>query len=224
MDSDFVKAISTLFVIKAKPERERNKLLDAAVLAGASWLMLQYIRSHTEQVEELIAKLYDGSLSPGMFRGQFEKLLADDAINAYAAVKGSKLTSADKAFVKQWVVGQSQHIRSFLDDHLTDKPLESSIIRAPLWGASLAALGSAAFIRTYPTVMGTWKYGDTLKHCLTCSELHDQSQPLSYYLTNGLIPQQPGSETLSCGGWNCKCTVVDSISGKVLLPFHLLEA
>lgn len=221
--NDIARVISTLFVIKAKPKRKRNDLLDAAFLAGASLVLLSHIRAHQEQIETLVERLYGGRISPGQFRSQFEKVLGDNAVNAYAAVTGKPLTKSDKDFVREWVKGQSEHIRSFMVDHLTDTPVASAVIRVPLWASSLGALGSMAFIRSNPTVMGTWHYGDTIKHCTTCGELNGKSEPLSYYLKKRLIPQEPGSKTLSCGGWHCLCTVVDSISGKVLLPFHLME-
>jgi hypothetical protein len=35
-------------------------------------------------------------------------------------------------------------------------------------------------------------------------------------LDKGYIPQQPGSETLACGGWNCDCQIVDDDGERLL--------
>ena len=62
--------------------------------------------------------------------------------------------------------------------------------------------------------IGIWRYGDTVAHCQTCSDLEGEKHPLSWFIDNGYIPRQRGSTTLECGGWHCECEIVDAETGE----------
>jgi len=66
-------------------------------------------------------------------------------------------------------------------------------------------------------IEGEWVFGDTVEHCSTCSDLNGKKHPLKWFRDNGYIPQESGSSTLECGGYQCLCTVIDK-DGNQLLP------
>jgi len=69
-----------------------------------------------------------------------------------------------------------------------------------------------------PNRDGKWELGATEKYCTTCASLNGKIHPLTWYLDNGYIPQEAGSGTLECGGWNCDCTIVDPKTGEQIIP------
>jgi hypothetical protein len=116
-----------------------------------------------------------------------------------------------------------------------DEARQRLLDRGALWAASLGVVQLQGMVRadevkreTAPSLggggtetMATWRYGDT-QHChiqgntMGCYELNGLRRPLSYFIQHGYIPQQPGSQTLTCGGWYCQCGLYDD-SGKRLL-------
>lgn len=56
--------------------------------------------------------------------------------------------------------------------------------------------------------MLTWNYGDT-DHCATCADLNGQRHSARWFTKRGYIPQESGSETLDCKGFNCQCYLTD---------------
>lgn len=125
-----------------------------------------------------------------------------------------------------WIASQAEHIAGFAEtlDRLDDpklapeerEKLEAEVKqRIEFWIASGVVLYGTAYANAQADQMGTWKYGDT-EHCDTCLNLNGQRHRLSWYMKNGYIPRQPGSETLECKGYRCQCEV-RSDSGNRLL-------
>lgn len=64
-----------------------------------------------------------------------------------------------------------------------------------------------------------WVVGDTNESCNTCiNVLNGHTHPLSWYIDNGYIPQEAGSDMLDCHGYNCKCVIVSAKTGEQLIP------
>lgn len=99
--------------------------------------------------------------------------------------------------------------------------------RIGLWGESLNAFkvqgmadgaklgGSEPFCH--------WVLGPTDDHCTSergmtgCVELSQHSpEPLSFWVTNGFVPRAPGNPDVTCGGYNCKCRLLDA-DGKQIM-------
>jgi hypothetical protein len=51
-----------------------------------------------------------------------------------------------------------------------------------------------------------WIFGDT-DHCTTCEQLNGTVAFESEWEKSGIYPQRPPNDMLSCGGWNCQCTL-----------------
>jgi len=81
--------------------------------------------------------------------------------------------------------------------------------RITMWKNSLRTMRALGLAWAAGSMELTWFYGDTA-HCRTCLWLNGQTHPLAWYLEHGYIPGQPGSPTLECGGWECKCGAYDN--------------
>ena len=89
--------------------------------------------------------------------------------------------------------------------------------RITAWKGTLRTMRAMGLAWAAGSVQGQWFYGDT-QHCKSCLWLNGQIHPVSWYIENNYIPGQPGSGTLECGGWNCKCGVyaVNDIGRRLL--------
>lgn len=136
----------------------------------------------------------------------------------------AEISDADEAAIDAWVSQQLGFVDGFAADAAAtrkadDRPAaQASILRRlQMWIASLRDIGSQGKASALKNMMVTWVYGDTVEHCATCSKLEGKRHRLSWFMDRGYLPQQNGSETLECGGWNCLCTLVDD-GGKVVYP------
>lgn len=157
--------------------------------------------AHKDMLRALAPQVY----FEGMLQGGVEQTEADDD---------------DRQAIADWIADQSQYtlgLAQAIMDAKKDKPLQEQVYaRIDKWLLALRALGAQGYASAQGNAMGTWKYGET-EHCDTCRALNNQRKRLKTWVKQGLIPQQPGSVTLDCGGWNCLCKIVDD-KGNQLLP------
>lgn len=137
-----------------------------------------------------------------------------------------QMTAADNAYIAAWITGQAVFVPALADaiaEYQAMPPGDEKTAerermenRIALWVATLAVLIARGYASAQADKMGVWRYGDT-DHCDTCLGLNGKRARLSWFVENGYIPREPGSETLSCHGYRCKCTIFDD-SGKQLMP------
>ncbi len=114
--------------------------------------------------------------------------------------------------------GLFQELKSLRADNekSQDDKLAFAQARANGYTSSLDGVYAQGKMRGDQEQIGVWHFGDT-DHCDTCRWLNDQEHPLSWYISNGYIPQEAGSGTLDCGGYHCQCTI-DTPDGEQLIP------
>jgi hypothetical protein len=170
----------------------------------------------------------DGSMTIGEASRAHRSSLRHDAEMVYIEglaegdVPANEIDNDDRMAISQWVQEQSGYVSGLWQDIKRIDSSDTAAIRdmygrIGMWADSLRSLGAVARASALANTMGTWHLGKTEQHCASCSKLDGTRHRLSYFTSRGLIPQQPGSETLACGGWACDCTV-RSDKGKVLLP------
>lgn len=92
-----------------------------------------------------------------------------------------------------------------------------STARADGYTQALMSVYNAARMFTKGNQLLKWNLGATEKHCDTCSMLaKGTSHRASWYLSHNYIPRQPGAN-LSCGGYNCDCTLTDMADNEVTI-------
>jgi hypothetical protein len=165
------------------------------------------------------------------FRNQFRRA-TNDAFNVvmeagWADGKGEGTIPDD---LQTWVNGEIDKQIGFIDgvfDELKELRKEGDQgditnfvgARADSYAGTLDGIYAYAKMKGAKDGMGQWRVGPTKESCSTCPMLEGKGpQKLSWFLENNYIPQQNGSGTLECGGWNCLCTIEDPETGKVLVP------
>lgn len=136
----------------------------------------------------------------------------------------SEITDDDESAIDAWVAGQLEHVAGFAADcaatrKADDRGAEQAamLARFDKWVQSLRDIGSQGKASALKNKMVTWRLGATEDHCPTCNRLDGQRHRFSWFMDRGYRPQENGSESLSCGGWNCLCTLVDD-DGKTVYP------
>lgn len=101
-----------------------------------------------------------------------------------------------------------------------DRDAQSAFVgaRADGYSGSLVGVYAYAKMNADKYKIGVWRVGATETHCTTCGSLDGQVRTIQSFLDAGLIPQQKGSATLECGGWQCQCTIQDPVTGRVIIP------
>jgi hypothetical protein len=179
-------------------------VLDGGMSAPAA------VRDHQRMIDTLAEQAYDIGMTDG---------------GADPADKDSE----DEDTFNGWVVQQDAYIGGFWDGvrqlrkdrkDMTDEDYAAGQLtlnnRIGMWGDSLRNLYSLAKANAQKNMSVTWHFGDT-DHCATCASLDGQRHRLKWFLDKGYIPQENGSDTLDCHGFNCQCTL-ENDDGDVIMP------
>ncbi len=163
------------------------------------------------------------------FRNQFRRA-TNDAMNVameagWADGKGSGEIPAElQNWVNTQIVTQVGYIDGVFGElkelRKKGEPEEYGAFvgsRADGYAGTLTGVYAYAKMKADKFGLGVWKVGPT-EHCKTCLGLEGQVRKVAWFLERGFVPQQNGSPTLECGGWNCQCTIQDPETGKVLVP------
>lgn len=128
----------------------------------------------------------------------------------------AQMDDTDTAAIADWVAGQLPFVTDFLHAVVDQGNTGDILSRIELWVGALGSLGHQAVMNAQANMMVTWIYGDTTEHCPVCQKLNGQRHRLKWFRDKGYIPREPASETLSCGGWNCDCSLVDDDGKQVI--------
>lgn len=165
-------------------------------------------------------------------RNKFNRCISDGFTMAFYAGwadAGASGPITDEA--QAWLNGRIEQEKAFVAPLFSDlKALredETLSIEAKLQRAqyhaenytnTVTGVYAQAEMMAQPERDGRWELGATEEHCDTCAGLNGKTHPLSWYIDNGYIPQEAGSQTLTCGGWHCDCRIVDPKTGDQLIP------
>lgn len=94
-------------------------------------------------------------------------------------------------------------------DRVRSGELEAGIIAgiAALWASRIDFMYHLAMTYRANDPVLQWKTGATVKSCGDCGFLDGETKPASKWREDGLLPQ---SSALACGGWRCKCELVET--------------
>lgn len=146
---------------------------------------------------------------------------AADAL-ADAGVASESLSKDDVALFRTWQTETSAYI-SGLGEEIFKEPgglTEAGVsTRAEMWcNKSLDAIYYAILRANAPEKRGTWRVGPTETHCRNegstfgCQERNGETRTMDEWEQIGF----PGSDKLTCGGFQCGCSIYDAETGKEL--------
>lgn len=191
------------------------------------------VREYESRLSEFVRRGLSGFYSQKEFATRHTVLINELALQAfYDGMKAGgiedpkdEITDEESAMVDEWLTEQISHIAEFalaVSDAAKakgeDKQAAQDTIdnRLSFWVRSMETLQTMGEASAQKNMMVTWKYGET-EHCETCQNLNGKRRRWKWFTDRGYIPQEPGSDTLDCHGYNCQCQLVND-KGKVVMP------
>lgn len=167
---------------------------------------------------ELMNDNIGGKITPQEMAKAHRTLLRDIAPRIYEEglrlIGVDEMDEDDENNVKGWIAGQLGYVNDFARSGNADGIL--------MWTKALGSLGKLAKSGAETNSMVTWTFNPAKDHCVDnggkrgCASLHGTRHRLKWFISRGLIPQEVGSETITCGGWQCGC-VCKNDNGKRIL-------
>lgn len=119
---------------------------------------------------------------------------------------------------EEWLTSRQAAELGFIDVLFSDlkalkkqgdfDPITESFARANGYAGTLDTIFSGAKLRGAGNKILTWRFGDTVEHCDTCSSLDGKRHRANWFTARNYIPGGVGS-SLDCGGFNCDCSLED---------------
>lgn len=190
----------------------------------------EVLREYRNTLELYVVDAANGNLRSGAMSRRMRELViaSGEAVYVEGLREGGgdgELEKTDRDAVRDWTLSQTAHINDFVDAAIAVAKLKGDektaarnaiLDRVRLWVDNLNLLGQLA-AGSVKDPMVTWEWSPEKEHCNTCAQLNGKRHKLSWFVEKGYIPQERGSETLECGGWECGCKLIDD-KGKQRLP------
>jgi hypothetical protein len=172
-----------------------------------------------DAITEILTGYFENGGSITSPRNEFKRAMSDAFVNAFEAGwvdGGQELPLDDEAL--EWLAARQSEEFGFIDSLFQEaKELRREeefdyfswiTARADRYTSTVLSVYNSAVMLAGKKVMGTWRLGNTEKHCKDCLKLDGQRHKLSWFLGRGYVPRKPGSAT-ECGGYNCDCSIED---------------
>lgn len=186
---------------------------------------------YQDKLYVLMQDYLQGSSPITAYRNEFDRYVNDAFTFAFIAgwadAGADQLTDEAQNWLNDRIASEQEFVASLFpqlkalrdDDEIDmDDKLAAAQAHAEGYTQTLVGVYANGKMMGEPERVGQWELGATEQHCGTCSDLNGKKHPLSWYLDNGYIPQEAGSSTLECGGWNCDCRIIDPKTGEQLIP------
>ena len=153
---------------------------------------------------DVMANLISGQLTQAYQQAFEDEGFTDFALPEYlaASLEASILTQYD------YVDG---FYRDIVDARLDATSIDPLLIRAGMWANRWTESYNEA-VRLITVENGgklIWEYGEA-EHCETCRALNGIVAWAKEWDTLGVKPQNAPNNLIECGGWNCKCALVQT--------------
>jgi hypothetical protein len=173
------------------------------------------VEDYRRRIMSLIRALYNGDIG-GDFIDSMAALVSRQLTLAYrggmadAGLYRDEITPKMQAQLDAFILNEFAYVdrlyRDVIDAKLEEAPIEQFNARAQLWANRYKEVENAARVAVAAEFGNKliWKLGATEQHCDTCLPLNNKVAFAKEWELSGLAPQ---SSVLTCGGWNCDCSL-----------------
>lgn len=206
-----------------------HSIAAARVAALVGKAIVGPVREYEVALERMVNRALSQGMTAAEFRADHKALLREFAtptfLDGLRAGGVDEMDEDDDATVAGWLQEQLQHVNDFAKFVTAARKLppderaqaeREAIRRLVLWVRAMEMLRALGLASAKANMMVTWRVGDT-EHCATCASLNGKRRRWKWFTSREYIPQQPGSDTLECGGYNCQCVLRDD-KGKQVMP------
>lgn len=147
-----------------------------------------------------------GNLLYGQFTQAFEQAWKDEegqgGLPDYLIAARDELYDSQYAYVDQFY-------RDIVDARVDETGMDALLTRASLWANrwNEAYNQAVSLITAENGGNMIWQLGETEQHCQSCSALNGVVARAKEWDALGVHPQGGPNDLLSCGGWNCDCSL-----------------
>lgn len=165
-----------------------------------------------------VRDLYNNRITSDDMLSEMLRLLDEQIVRAWnegmranALDPARDMTAEWEAEIRRIQDSEAGYTQGFVDAIVAareaGKPIQPLLDRAGLWASRYADVMSRAQVLTAPKdLLMVWRYGDTVEHCATCSEMAGMgAKPASFWAEKQAEGIYPKSPELACHGFRCDC-------------------
>lgn len=170
-----------------------------------------------KQIEGLVKGVYSGNIG-GAFIDTMANLISGQLTQAYEQAwkdeEGEgELPDYLAASLEAAILSQYDYVDSYykdiVDARVDNTPIDPLLFRATLWAQRWTESYNEA-IRLITLDRGgnmEWTLGATEQHCPECAGLNGKVMSAKEWGLIGVKPQNAPNDRLTCGGWQCDCSL-----------------
>lgn len=200
-----------------------RQVFDDALLTKASFSYGDIRAAFESRINKALERFFLKELQPAEFRNELftavNQAYPQAFVSGYRSRGGTEeaIPKKDWDYVNRLIEGRQgefKYIENLWQD-VRDREYraheEAIRNRVALYVGSLDECYSRGAMATLSdNDVLTFVLGPNEQHCSTCSGLSGKTAPLSWWRSSGLIPSENGNSKYECGGWQCKCKLIDS--------------
>ena len=186
-----------------------------------------------KQIEGLVRGVYSGdvggafidtmaNLISGQFTQAFEQAWKDE--EGRGELPDYLASALESAILNQYDY-VDQYYRDIVDARVDKTPIDPLLFRATLWAQRWTESYNEA-IRLIALENGgnmVWTLGATEAHCPECAAFDGIVARASEWDALGIRPQNAPNSAISCGGWQCDCSLTPTDKRRTAGAYGKLE-
>ncbi len=131
---------------------------------------------------------------------------------AEVGIKPDEMTTQELMARENFINGQFSHLTKFMDAITAGSKANKGLLRVQLkrsqmWAARWDEAKMKGRMMAAANIKQLWVWGPTKVHCSTCAKMRGKVKRASQWLAHGVLPK---SRSLECGGYNCKCQLLQT--------------
>jgi hypothetical protein len=206
-----------------QPDTVRRVLIEVLKAIAAKTL-----EQYTRQLRQYARDYYTGKIDDSGFldktlsaiEGQIQR-----AWNEGLRANGMGPDDIDEDMreqIDELIRNEQDHLTNLSDlinqQRAAEAGLDAIYARCDTWAARYTDVVNRAKLESSPNNRRyEWVYGDT-DHCSTCEKLNGTVLKAWEWMECAYHPQRPPNEMIECGGWRCKCELVQTKKKRTGLP------
>ena len=187
-----------------------------------------------KQIERLVKGVYSGNIG-GQFIDTMANLISGQLTQAYEQAWTDEEGEGDipdylSSSLETAILGQydfvDQYYKDIVDAKVDKTPIDPLLFRAKLWAQRWTESYNEA-VRLIVLDSGgnmIWTLGATEAHCPECAAFNGKVARAKEWDTLGIRPQNAPNKKLTCGGWQCDCSLTPTDQRRTAGAYGKLEA
>lgn len=183
-------------------------------------MLAKSLEGYGRSIRAAVRAYWTGAIDSDQFADEMRNAInrgVNEAFDRGAAtwgIKPDEYTLDEFAFIADKIDSELSHIAGFssvidLNSKANKGKLTPLLTRSDMWSNRYLDIMNQAKVMVGKDGKLEWVYGDTV-HCPSCYALNGTVKRASFWLSSGVQPQNPPNDRLQCGGWRCRCQLLQT--------------